>query len=59
MQETRHQFREDLKGLERQVLGGLELVIGQLDRALEAISYQLRRASRSATASTCASGGCS
>jgi phosphate transport system protein len=40
MQETRHQFREDLKELERQVLGGLDLVIGQLDRALEAVSYQ-------------------
>ena len=40
MQETRHQFREDLKGLEKQVLGGLDLVIQQLDRALEAVSYQ-------------------
>jgi phosphate transport system protein len=40
MQETRHQFREDLKELERQVLGGLDLVIGQLERALEAVSYQ-------------------
>jgi phosphate transport system protein len=40
MQETRHQFREDLKELERQVLGGLDLVVGQLDRALEAVSYQ-------------------
>jgi phosphate transport system protein len=40
MQETRHQFREDLKGLERQVLGGLDLVVSQLDRALEAVSYQ-------------------
>ncbi len=40
MQETRHQFRESLKDLERQVLGGLDLVIGQLDRALESISYQ-------------------
>jgi phosphate transport system protein len=40
MQETRHQFREDLKELERQVLGGLDLVIGQLDRAMEAVSYQ-------------------
>src|ERR1700738_4442482 len=40
MQETRHQFREDLKGLERQVLGGLDLVVGQLDRALESVSYQ-------------------
>ncbi len=40
MQEIRHQFREDLKELERQTLGGLDLVIQQLDRALESISYQ-------------------
>jgi phosphate transport system protein len=40
MQETRHQFRQDLKGLEEQVLGGLDLVTLQLDRALESISYQ-------------------
>ena len=40
MQETRHQFRESLKELEQQALGGLDLVIQQLDRALEAISYQ-------------------
>ena len=40
MQETRHQFREDLKTLEQQVLGGLDLVVSQLDRALEAVSYQ-------------------
>jgi phosphate transport system protein len=40
MGETRHQFRETLKELERQTLGGLDLVIGQLDRSLEAISYQ-------------------
>jgi phosphate transport system protein len=40
MQETRHQFRETLKELERQTLGGLDLVIGQLDRSLESISYQ-------------------
>ena len=40
MQETRHQFREALKELEAQALGGLDLVIGQLDRALESISYQ-------------------
>src|SRR5256885_15442498 len=40
MQETRHQFRESLKGLERQALGGLDLVIQQLDRSLEALSYQ-------------------
>jgi phosphate transport system protein len=40
MQETRHHFREELKELEHQALGGLDLVIGQLDRALESISYQ-------------------
>jgi phosphate transport system protein len=40
MQETRHQFREELKGLEQQVLGGLDIVIQQLDRALESVSYQ-------------------
>ena len=40
MQETRHQFREDLKELERQALGGLDLVTMQLDRALESICYQ-------------------
>ncbi len=40
MQETRHQFRQDLTDLERQALGGLDLVMQQLDRALESISYQ-------------------
>ena len=40
MQETRHQYREALKQLEHQTLDGLDLVIQQLDRALEAISYQ-------------------
>jgi phosphate transport system protein len=40
MQETRHQFREMLKELEQQALGGLDLVTQQLDRALEAVSYQ-------------------
>jgi phosphate transport system protein len=38
--EVRHQFREELKGLEEQTMGGMDLVIAQLDRALEAISYQ-------------------
>jgi phosphate transport system protein len=40
MQETRHQFREELKELENQTLGGMDLVVSQLDRALESISYQ-------------------
>jgi phosphate transport system protein len=38
--EVRHQFREELKGLEEQTLGGMELVVSQLDRALEALTYQ-------------------
>jgi phosphate transport system protein len=40
VEEVRHQFREDLKELERQTLGGLDLVTQQLDRALESLSYQ-------------------
>jgi phosphate transport system protein len=40
MQETRHQFRETLKELEHQALGALDLVVGQLDRSLESLSYQ-------------------
>jgi len=40
MKETRHQYREALKELERKTLAGLDLVIGQLDRALESVSYQ-------------------
>lgn len=40
MEETRHQFRETLKELESGTLGGLDLVVQQLDRALEALSYQ-------------------
>jgi phosphate transport system protein len=40
MQETRHQFREALKDLEKQALGGLDLVIQQLDRSLESVTYQ-------------------
>jgi phosphate transport system protein len=40
MQEVRHQFREDLRELERQVLGGLDLVNDQLHRALESVSHQ-------------------
>ena len=38
--EIRHNFREALRELEQQALGGLDLVIRQLDRVLEAISYQ-------------------
>ncbi len=40
MQETRHQFHENLRALEAQALDGLDLVIQQLDRSLESISYQ-------------------
>jgi phosphate transport system protein len=40
MPEARHQFREALKDLERQMLESLDLVIGQLDRALESVSDQ-------------------
>ena len=40
MEETRHQFRETLKELEEGTLGGLDMVVGQVDRALEALSFQ-------------------
>ncbi|HEY5318775.1 MAG TPA: phosphate signaling complex protein PhoU [Solirubrobacteraceae bacterium] len=40
MQETRSNYREQLKTLERQTLEALDMVIQALDRALEAISYQ-------------------
>ena len=40
MQETRHQFHENLRQLESQALDGLDLIIQQLDRALESVSYQ-------------------
>jgi hypothetical protein len=35
-------FREELDRLETQVLGGLDLVASQLDRALDAITFQRR-----------------
>jgi phosphate transport system protein len=38
--ETRHQFREDLAGLERRVLDGLEMVVLAFDRAVESLIYQ-------------------
>jgi phosphate transport system protein len=40
MPETRSAFREDLKALELQTMGGLDLVVEALDRALEALTYQ-------------------
>ncbi len=39
MQEIRHQYREALRELEQQTLGGLDLVTQALDRALEAVAY--------------------
>ena len=38
--EHRTWFRDELNRLEEQVMGGLDLVVSQLDRALEAINYQ-------------------
>jgi phosphate transport system protein len=40
MQETRSNYRETLKALERQTLEALDMVVQGLDRALEAVSYQ-------------------
>ena len=40
MHELRHQFHEAMNELERQTLGGLDMVIQQLDRALESVSSQ-------------------
>jgi phosphate transport system protein len=40
MPETRAGFLEELKDLEEQALGGLDLVAGQLDRTLEAVQHQ-------------------
>jgi phosphate transport system protein len=40
MQETRHSYREELKALEAQALGGMDMVVQQLDRALESLSFQ-------------------
>jgi phosphate uptake regulator len=40
VQETRHQFHEDLQQLERQALGGLEMVIDALECALDSIMRQ-------------------
>lgn len=38
--EARHQFSEQLEGLEGLTLGGLDLVLAQLDRTLEALEHQ-------------------
>ena len=40
MKETRHQFHESLMELEQQTLGGLDMVLQQLDRALESVTNQ-------------------
>ena len=40
MKETRHQFHESLIELEHQTLGGLDMVLHQLDRALESVTNQ-------------------
>jgi len=40
MGETRVQFHEELAQLERQALGAIALVVGQLDRVLEAVAHQ-------------------
>jgi phosphate transport system protein len=40
MYETRHQFRQELDELETQTLEGLDLVVGQLDRARESLRRQ-------------------
>jgi phosphate transport system protein len=38
--DTRTHFREALGDLEAQALGGIDLVVGQLDRALESVAHQ-------------------
>jgi phosphate transport system protein len=38
--EGHSRFRDDLIRLEEQAMGGLDLVVSQLDRAIEAINYQ-------------------
>jgi phosphate transport system protein len=40
MAETRSQFQEHLQELEEQALGGLDMVVNTLDRALEALEHQ-------------------
>ncbi len=40
MNELRHNFREALKSVEEQALGGLDMVVGQVDRCLEALEHQ-------------------
>jgi phosphate transport system protein len=40
MTETRAQFHEELAQLEQQALGAIDMVVGQLDRALESVAHQ-------------------
>jgi phosphate transport system protein len=40
MLESRHSYREELKAIEDQTLGALDLVATQLSRALDALAYQ-------------------
>ena len=40
MPETRQAFRDELTRLEEQALGGLDLVVGALDRVMEAVEHQ-------------------
>jgi phosphate transport system protein len=40
MAETRAHFADELKRVEEHALGGLDLVVGQLDRVLEALEHQ-------------------
>jgi phosphate transport system protein len=40
MAHTRQSFQEELRTLEEQALGGLDLVVGALDRSLEALEQQ-------------------
>ena len=40
MPESRHEFQEELRKLEIQALGGLDLVAATLDRVLEALEHQ-------------------
>src|SRR6476659_3285042 len=37
---TRQAFRDELTRLEEQALGGLDLVVGALDRVMEAVEHQ-------------------
>ena len=40
MGETRVQFHEELAHLESQAMGAIDMVVGQLDRAMESVAHQ-------------------